>query len=530
MLFRLRDRGEDAGELSLGIGVQNLLPGWRRRSQQARRRSRFWQGGALLALLAVPLAVFAQQQGNVLLESNEQIFCILAALNAGGYDTGLSAGAAEVPREEVRAFLAKKDAPIVHDLGKFYVGHRVESDPGADLGQYVSLALLLGPPPDFRFTIPQTDLPPDAKDVAGIVPLLKTFYNQGGLLDLWARVQPRYRAAVELYADAVRRSVVLTDAYFRFPAGAYLGRTYTIYLDLLGAPEQVQARIYGTNYYLVVTPSKQPKLNEIRHQYLHFLLDPLAAKYAPEIHQKVDLRAIVYQAPSLAADFKEDFPLLVTECLIRAAELRMDKRPKAEAERSLDEMTASGLILARYFYEALQKYEQQESSMARFYRQMISDINLRAEQKRLAPVKFTPLAAPTAQAAAPVVSEEERLLNQGDNFFYGGRYNDAKTAFQTVLEKFNPKSGRALFGMAVVASNMRKPDLAEEYFQKTLEMARDLRIVTWSHIYLGRLWDLKGDREKAVSQYRAASLTATAYPEAWRAVQAGLERPFGSKE
>jgi tetratricopeptide (TPR) repeat protein len=489
-----------------------------------------WQATALLAIASMPLAALAQQPSNVLLESNEQIFCILAALNAVGYDAGLSAGVAEIPREEVRAFLAKKNAPVAQDLGKFYLAHRQESDPGADLGQYVSLALLLGPPPDFRFTVPQTDLPPDAKDVAGILPLLKTFYNQGGLRDLWARVQGRYRAAVERYADDVRQSVVLTDAYFRFPAEGYLGRTYTIYIDLLGAPEQVQARIYGADYYLVVTPSKQPKLNEIRHQYLHFLLDPLAAKYAPEIHQKIDLRAIAYRAPNLATDFKEDFPLLVTECLIRAAELRMDKRHKAEAERSLDEMTASGLILVRYFYEALAGFEQQEGSMARFYRQMILDINLRAEQKRLMSVKFTPLAAPTAQAAAPAISEEGRLLNEGDNFFYQGRYNEAKTAFQTVLEKFNPKSDRALFGMAVVASNMRKPDLAEEYFQKTLETARDLRIVTWSHIYLGRLWDLKGERAKAVTQYRAASLTATAYPEAWRAVQIGLERPFGSKE
>jgi len=84
--------------------------------------------------------------------------------------------------------------------------------------------------------------------------------------------------------------------------------------------------------------------------------------------------------------------------------------------------------------------------------------------------------------------------------------------------------------MAVVAGNMRKPDLAEEYFQKTLDAARSLRITTWSHIYLGRLYDLQGERKKALVQYQAASLTATAFPEALRAVQNGLAKPFGSKE
>jgi tetratricopeptide (TPR) repeat protein len=344
-------------------------------------------------------------------------------------------------------------------------------------------------------------------------------------------LQGRYQAAELRYSPVVRQSILMTDAYFRFPVGGYLGRTCRIDLDLLGSPEQAQARIYGMDYYLVVTASPQPKIDEIRHQYLHFLLDPLAAKYVPEINEKARLRGIAYRAPALASSFKEDFPLLVTECLIHAAELRLDKRPPAEAEKSLAEMTASGLILIRYFYESLAAFERQEASMTAFYKQMIQKIDPVGEERRLAKVTFAPAPTPPAQAAAPAVkTEEERLLDQGDNLFYRGRYSEAKLAYQEVLEKVDAKSERALFGMAVVASNMRKPDLAEEYFQKTLEMARDLRLVTWSHIYLGRLYDLRGKRNDALAQYRAASLTAAAYPMALLAVQGGEARQFGSKE
>jgi tetratricopeptide (TPR) repeat protein len=501
---------------------------------------RVWATAILLALLLLPLPLFSQQPGNVLLEPSEQIFCVLAALNAAGYDTGSNSSAADPAREQVRADMASKTTPVLPQIEKFYAEHRVPGDPGAELGQYLSLAVLLGPPPDFRPTVAEAELPPDAKDVVELLPLLRSFYAQADLLNLWAHAQPRYRAAVGRYTNDVRQNLVLADAYFRFPAGGYLGRTYTIYVDLLGVPEQVQARIYGENYYLVVTSSKEPKVSEIRHQYLHFILDPLAAKYAPEIHQKAELRGLAYQAPTLATDFKEDFPLLVTECLIRAAELRMDKRPKPEAEKSLNAMTASGLILSRYFYEALESFEQQEASVSIYYKTMILGINPRAEEKRLAGVTFTPKPTPSAVPSLPAhagsapastpAGEEERLLDQGDNFFYRGRYQDAKLAFQTVLEKLDPKSERALFGMAVVASNTRKPDLAEEYFQKTLDAARSLRITTWSHIYLGRLYDLKGERQKALVQYHAASLTATAYPDALRAVQDGLARAFGSKE
>ena len=107
------------------------------------------------------------------------------------------------------------------------------------------------------------------------------------MLIIWSQVQKQYDAAVARYTDAVRQSFVLTEAYLRFPAGGYLGRTYAIYIDLMGEPEQVHARIYGLNYFLVMTPSEDLKLDEIRFQYMHFLLDPLAAKYGAEIAQKV---------------------------------------------------------------------------------------------------------------------------------------------------------------------------------------------------------------------------------------------------
>ncbi len=481
----------------------------------------------LLGLVLLPAALWPQQPGNVSLDSSEQLFCVLAAINAAGYDAGLTVETGDNTREEVRNALARRRIPVLDDLRKFYATHQVGDDSGATLGQYVSLALLLGPPPNFAFTVPEADLPPDARGLKGLVPLLRRFYDEAGLLDLWLRVRPRYERAAEGYSDLVRRSIAFSDAYLRFPSGAYLGRDYNIFLSLLGAPEQVQARIYGSNYYLVVTPSKQPRIADIRHQYLHFLLDPLAVKYAAEVHRKAPLQAVARQAPGLSVDFKDDFPLLVTECLIRAVELRMDK--PANAEKRVSDLAASGLILVPYFYSALEDYQRQETPMSVFYKQIILGIDTKAELARLAGVTFAAPTAPAGHAAAPVLSEKEQLLNQGDNLIYEAKYAEARDKFQTVLEKFDPKSERALYGMAVTASNMRKPGLAEEYFQKTLESARDLRIVTWSHIYLGRLYDLQSKREAALAQYRAASLTATAYPNAVRAVESGLQQPFGAK-
>jgi tetratricopeptide (TPR) repeat protein len=483
-----------------------------------------WGGMVLLGCL---LARPAQAgEGSVVLETNQQLFSVLAAINAAGYNAGLGINSGDNTRQGVRAVLAKENIPILPKLREFYAAHRVGLAPGKNLGQYVSLALLLGPPPDFKFTIARQDLPPDAADVQGLVPLLRQFYEQADLADLWARLQPQRRALIRRYSTPVRRTLALTDAYLRFATGAYLGRTYRIYLDLLGAPDQVQGRIYRDQYDLVITPSKKIKLREIRYQYLHFLLDPLAVKYAPEIQKVSSLAAIARKAPALGPDFKEDFSLLLTECLIRATELRMDKTPPAQAQKDLQRLTASGLILAPYFYKALGAFEKQDASMDVFYPTMLRGINPVQEAAELASVKFAP--PPRAVLAAPV-SEKTRLLDQGDNDIYQGKYQEALAPFGEVLKGLDPKSARALFGMAVAESNLMKPDLAEKYFQQTLASAHDPRLVTWSHIYLGRIADINGDRKEALAEYRAASVTAAAYPEALSAVQQGLQHPFGTQ-
>jgi tetratricopeptide (TPR) repeat protein len=130
---------------------------------------------------------------------------------------------------------------------------------------------------------------------------------------------------------------------------------------------------------------------------------------------------------------------------------------------------------------------------------------------------------------APAETEEQQLLDQGDNEFFQGKYWEAKTAYRAVLDKDNPKSERAIYGLAVVYANTRKPDLAEEYLEKALATAHDLRIVTWSHIYLGRIDDLNGKRDAALAEYHAALVTAAAFPMALRAAQSGMQTAYGSE-
>ena len=74
------------------------------------------------------------------------------------------------------------------------------------------------------------------------------------------------------------------------------------------------------------TPGTAIKLQQIRHTYLHYLLDPLALKNGGAFGRLEPLLAAVDSAP-LDETFKSNISLLVNECLIRAIEQRMAKIP-----------------------------------------------------------------------------------------------------------------------------------------------------------------------------------------------------------
>ena len=109
-------------------------------------------------------------------------------------------------------------------------------------------------------------------------------------------------------------------------------------------------------------------MQQIRHTYLHYLLDPLALKNGGAFKRLEPLLDDVKMAPMDEA-FKSNISLLVTECLIRAIEERLTKVPDAERARASSEADKEGYVLTRYFYDALGKFEKDPDGHAqRLYR------------------------------------------------------------------------------------------------------------------------------------------------------------------
>jgi len=212
------------------------------------------------------------------LDANENLFYVMAAANAAGYDEGINMPDAGDVRKQVREYLAQQDIPVLPELKQYYRKHMAKPGVQAgveDLAQYISYAFSIAGPPEFAWKGRDVEVPPDAMDLAGFTPLLIDFYRQAHLDDLWQKERPAYEAELQKYHSPLINMTTVINSYLRVAAGGYLGRRFSVFIELLGEPEQIQTRNYGDDAFVIATPSDKPRMYDIRHAYLHFQLDPI---------------------------------------------------------------------------------------------------------------------------------------------------------------------------------------------------------------------------------------------------------------
>jgi hypothetical protein len=483
----------------------------------------------LLGLAAQVCA--AENPPKVALDNNEALFTVLTAINACGYDSDLDGS--DPLRGQIRAEVAKTmDATVeakesASTMCQFYSEHQ-QADSARTLAQYVSLALNLDAPPELGPKVKEADLPPDASFISGFVPLIQKFYGAADLHVIWMRHQPAYADLTARYHEPLAKVLFDAEVYLKLPSAGFLGRGFTVYLDPMGSPGQANARNYGSDYYVVISPGigSGLKMDQIRHTYLHYLLDPFALKYPAAMAHLKPLLENVKNAP-MDESFKTDASLLATECLIRAIEARTvgtSKTPEVERRQLVEQSAEQGFVLTPYFYEALLKFEKNPAGLRIVYSDWINGIDVHKEQKNVAEIKFASKADPELlHLSRPV---QPKLLMTAEQRLSSGDAEAAKKLAQQALDEKREDPGRALFILAQVATVNRDMQGARSYFQQALDVAHEPKVLAWSHIYLGRIFDLQEDRAAALDQYRAALSAGGSLPEAKAAAERGIEQPY----
>jgi TolA-binding protein len=472
---------------------------------------------AAFALLSQPRS---GEQGG--LDYNQVLFGVMAAWDAA------HATPENVPSDPLRAAVRKeilaKNPVCLKELRSWFFEHR-KDDTGADVAQYVSWSLVTEMP-GYRPRVVGMEVPPDAQALGGFSELMNRFHEQAALDALWPRVRQYYEQALAQFQPPVARTVLETNGYLRNVTSGYMGRRFQVYVDLIGPSSQVHTRSIKDDYFVVVSPPADARVDDIRHAYLHYLIEPLATKFYERFVRARGLIDYAQAAPALEGIYKDDFLLLATESLIRAVEARITRQP-AKAQEALSE----GFVLTPYFFESLPAYEKQEAAMRLYLPEMLDAIDLKKEDRRLQQVQF---AKTRAVRKAPVmpkpdepeISPSEKALSEAEKIYTGRDLERAREAYLKIVTQFedNATRARAYYGLARIAALKNEPELAEQLFRKTLELSPDPHTRSWTLVYLGRIAEGYGEKEQAAQHYKSALTIEGAPPGARQAAEQGVQK------
>jgi hypothetical protein len=494
--------------------------------------------------------------------SSEPVFFMAAALNACGYDEGLedSAPVRKRVREEVNQALAKsEDARTKRDKVCLFIAQHRMTGSERDISQYISLSLYLSPPPELETSVELPEMPPDSTQVVEIVPLLRDFAVAVDLHGIWLTIHHIYDEETDRLHDPLSKMIVGTNLYLKMPASTYDGRRFVVVMEPLLSPKLVNARIYGTEYVVVVSPVNGViPMTDVRHTYLHYVIEPLLYTRANAIDRTQPILKEIRDAP-LEFRFRSDTVALTVECLIKAIEARtMDTGvptykipagversdlPRYEHERQVyqekvdaiksatvkHDMT-QGFVLTQYFYEQLIQFEKDPASLRDNIGEMVYSMDVDQQVHRARQIEFDAQAdGDVLQRSKPRVLTgldlAEARLAGGDVATASALARQSLTVHADTLQSV-ADSARANFVLARAAIMTGHPEEAIDRFQKTIATSKEPRLLAWSHIYLGRMLDLDCKRDQALAEYNQALAARDGEQDTRLAAERGVKTAY----
>jgi tetratricopeptide (TPR) repeat protein len=515
--------------------------------------------------------VFAQEKAPTLIDpagptisliSSEPVFAMAAALNACGYNEGLddSAPVRKHIRDEMDQTLAhSEDARARRDALCLYIAQHRMTGGERDIAQYISLALYLTPPPELELTADLTEMPPDATQVAEIAPILRAFVAAVDLHGIWLATHRTYDEEIDQLHDPLTQMIVASNFYLKMPAATYDGRRFIIIIEPQLSPSTVNARIYGTDYVVVVSPANgKIRMTDVCDTYLHYVIDPLLYARSNAIDREQPILKVIRDAP-LDFRYRSDVLPLTIECLIKAIEARtMDtgvpeykipagvdrsQLPRYEHERELYQQKVDaakwaavqhdmrqGFVLTQYFYEELLQFEKDPASLKDTIGEMVYSMDVDQQVHRARQIAFDKEAdEEVLQRSKPRqltgLDLAEVKLASGDATAAGAMAQKV-LANQTDTIASTADAARAHFILARVDLMTGHPDEAVDDFQKTLATSKDQRLLAWSHIYLGRMLDLECKRDEALAEYKAGYAARDGQLDTRLAAERGMKAAY----
>jgi tetratricopeptide (TPR) repeat protein len=337
-----------------------------------------------------------------------------------------------------------------------------------------------------------------------------------------------------------------------------------VVIEPMLSPALVNARVYGSDYVDVVSPvdGKIPMI-QVRHTYLHYLIEPLLYARTGAINRLAPILKEVSYSP-LAYRYRADPVAFVVECLIKAIEARtldtgvpvytipagVDRSalPPYEHQLQLYQQKVrdikwalvqhdmrQGYVLTEVFYQQLGGFEKTPASLSDSIGEMVYGMDISQQIHRARQTVFD------AKADGDILQRDQprelKGLDLAEAQLEAGDLKGAKKLADKQLANQSRSSAaqspdavagaaRADFILARVAILSGDPDDAIERFQETLAKSKEPRLLAWSHIYLGRMLDLECKRDAAVMEYKEALANRDGAQDTRLAAERGVKAAY----
>jgi hypothetical protein len=432
------------------------------------------------AILFFSVNVFAQNAPpsfdltnyGVRIEPDKRVMTVLAALEAAGIDTTLTAEG-ENFRRKLKTDLLSTSPDLRQKLVVFveqYKRRHPKATNAELIAPFVSMAYSLAPAPDLTDPPRSTDLPGELLDVLDFAPLVREFYRRQFSQKIDEYVKDYQTAGTDLRPSAAEMVGELLDYLHTRQKLVSIERIKTESKDAKGKKTVTQTetrererRFYivpemlapkntinfvniGDNYYAIVPPKTDLSQSEARRAYLQFVFDPLVLNNAKDIAtSRAGIKTLLDEQRKRNADISPDVFLAVSRSLVAATEARQIEFEKtsiatAQARRKIDQMKTvdekkavsaeldavkksladetalqlseayeRGAVLSFYFADQLKGLEDSGFDIAGSLRDIILSLDPVKETGRLA--QFA-----DARKRAVLAREERRKNNAGQEF------------------------------------------------------------------------------------------------------------------
>ncbi len=180
-------------------------------------------------------------------------------------------------------------------------------------------------------------------------------------------------------------------------------------------------------------------------------------------------------------------------------------------------------MLTQYFFDQLIAFERTPDSLKEAIGPMVYGMDIDQQTHRARDIHFA------EEGSSDVIRHATRTphgLDLAEIKLHQGDAVGAEKLAKQALDEHTPDPGRADYILALTSVMQGRMDDAEKGFDETIRLSKDPRLLAWSHIYLGRIHDIREERDEALVEYKTALTVRDGQPDTKAAAEKGIKQPF----